>query len=105
MRSRMKKPSHSTNYRVSSGGEGLKMQIVDRLFLKRLMLAGTRSLAIAFLLMTGVTQPARAQTYKVIHNFAGPQDGEHPYSGLTNDITGNLYGTTNGEVGSGTVFE
>jgi len=81
------------------------MQIVDRLFLKRLMLAGTKSLAIAFLLMTSVTQPARAQTYKVIHNFAGPQDGEHPYSGLTNDTTGNLYGTTNGEVGSGTVFE
>jgi uncharacterized repeat protein (TIGR03803 family) len=41
------------------------------------------------------TQPAQAQTFTVIHNFTGGQDGAIPETGLTLDVAGNLYGTTN----------
>lgn len=61
----------------------------------------------------------RAQTFQVIHNFAGGADGSMPFAGLTIDAAGNLYGTTatGGETtgqpcsdawgarGCGTVFE
>ncbi len=62
--------------------------------------------AIVLALPVVVTQAAQAQTYTVIHNFAGgAQDGSHPYNGLTLRGT-NLYGTTaNGGAGYGTVFE
>lgn len=43
--------------------------------------------------MLGV-QPARAQTFSVIHSFTGNQDGGNPASTLTLDMAGNLYGTT-----------
>ncbi len=36
-----------------------------------------------------------AQTYTVIHNFSGGQDGAMPMAGLTMDRAGNLYGTAN----------
>ena len=40
----------------------------------------------------------------VLHSFAGPpNDGEQPFSGLTRDAQGNLYGTTS-EGGIGTCF-
>jgi len=46
---------------------------------------------------------------KIVHNFAADgTDGERPYSGVTIDATGNLYGTTNnGGAASllGTVYE
>jgi len=50
-------------------------------------------------------------TEKVLHNFAGGNDGSKPYAGMTFDAAGNLYGTTyegggtgcNG-LGCGTVF-
>ncbi len=58
---------------------------------------------------------AQAQTFTVLHNFTGGLDGANPYTGLTMDQAGNLYGTalygglqvndchiTNG---CGTVFE
>lgn len=49
---------------------------------------------------------AQAQTYTVIHDFAGGQDGSSPYAGLTMDGAGNLYGTTwGGGLGYGTVFK
>ncbi len=56
---------------------------------------------------------AQAQTFNVIHNFTGGQDGANPSAGLTIDRAGNLYGTTaNGGVqncdfgyGCGTVFQ
>jgi uncharacterized repeat protein (TIGR03803 family) len=38
-------------------------------------------------------QPAQAQAYQVIHNFTGGADGASPFSGLTIDAAGNLYGT------------
>jgi uncharacterized repeat protein (TIGR03803 family) len=37
---------------------------------------------------------AQAQTYTVIHTFAGGGDGAVPQAGLTPDAAGNLYGTT-----------
>jgi uncharacterized repeat protein (TIGR03803 family) len=54
-----------------------------------------------------VVSSARAQAFEVLHDFdlvAG--DGNVPYSGLTLDSAGNLYGTTliGGTHGFGTVF-
>jgi len=47
-----------------------------------------------------------AQTYQVIHNFAGGLDGSEPTSGLTFDAAGNLYGTTfEGDALTGTVYK
>ena len=43
-----------------------------------------------------VSQPAQAQTFKVIHNFTGGQDGQNPFAGVTLDKAGNLYGTAYG---------
>ena len=37
---------------------------------------------------------AQAQTFTVLHNFTGGQDGKTPNTGLTMDRAGNLYGTT-----------
>jgi uncharacterized repeat protein (TIGR03803 family) len=44
---------------------------------------------------------------KILYNFSGGSDGETPSGGLTFDVTGNLYGTTeSGGAGSGgVVFE
>jgi uncharacterized repeat protein (TIGR03803 family) len=45
-------------------------------------------------------------TFTSLYNFSGP-DGEHPASGLTEDASGNLYGTSvaGGTLGGGTAFE
>ena len=68
------------------------------------------TLATMFMLTVGSTQ---AQTYSVIHNFAGGQDGATPMAGLTFDRAGNLYGAAAfggnvggacGDSGCGTVF-
>lgn len=54
----------------------------------------------------GVATTLHAQTYSVIHNFTGGGDGATPYSGVTIDGAGNLYGTTDaGGSGYGTVYE
>jgi len=46
-------------------------------------------------------------TEAIIHNFGSGSDGQNPYSGLTIDGMGNLYGTTynGGSFGTGTVFK
>ena len=69
-------------------------------------------MAIMFALTTGLTQPAQAQTFTVIHTFTGGADGASPVAGLTMDTAGNLYGTAstsaNGNCtdgGCGTVFK
>jgi len=66
--------------------------------------AATAALALA---LTMAIPLAQAQTYTVIHNFTGFQDGMLPYAGLTLDKAGNLYGTTfeGGRAGNGTVFK
>src|SRR5271165_5470811 len=65
----------------------------------------TAALAIAFMLIVVATQPAQAQTFNVIHNFFGGQDGATPEAGLTVDRGGNLYGTAAaGGSGYGTAY-
>src|ERR1700693_754570 len=51
--------------------------------------------------------PTQAQTETVLHNFTGASDRWEPYSGLTADGAGTLYGTTayGGLYDWGTVFE
>jgi len=67
-------------------------------------------LALFLALALVATKPAQAQIFTVLHTFTGGQDGATPYSGLTLDRAGNLYGTTvygaNGSClgGCGTVF-
>jgi uncharacterized repeat protein (TIGR03803 family) len=50
---------------------------------------------------------AQAQSFAVLHKFAGSPDGATPLSGLIRDTAGNLYGITQGggAFGYGTVFE
>jgi uncharacterized repeat protein (TIGR03803 family) len=55
-------------------------------------------------------QPAGVNsTLTVVHNFAGGKDGAQPYTGVTFDPSGNLYGTTSSDgltdVLGGTVFQ
>jgi uncharacterized repeat protein (TIGR03803 family) len=54
------------------------------------------SFALAIVLTLVLTQPARAQTYTVLQNFTGGQDGATPEAGLRADKAGNLYGTAAG---------
>jgi hypothetical protein len=54
----------------------------------------TLALALAFLLGPALRQPLQAQTYTVLYTFTGAADGANPYSGVTLDDAGNLYGTT-----------
>jgi uncharacterized repeat protein (TIGR03803 family) len=72
----------------------------------------TIAITLLCLLAAITNQPARAQTYTVLHNFNGFPDGGNPVAGLTMDGAGNLYGTAsyggdpycdNGS-GCGTVF-
>ena len=53
-------------------------------------------LVFAGMLMSQILTPkAPAQTFSVIHNFTGGNDGGGPLSGFVSDGAGNLYGTTN----------
>ena len=92
-------------------------QQVCNLISRTISRAATAAMAIAivFALMVVVNQSAQAQTYKVLYNFTGGQDGAEPFAGLVMDNTGNLYGTaeyggqTGGTCGDhygcGTVFK
>ena len=51
------------------------------------------AIAIVFALMV-VTQSAQAQTFQVLYNIVGGENGELPNGGLAMDRAGNLYGTT-----------
>ncbi len=52
------------------------------------------ALALAIGLLSALA--AQAQTYTILHNFAGQSDGATPLAGLTMDRAGNFYGTTSG---------
>lgn len=64
--------------------------------LKPLMLFGV--------LLFAATVPAFGQQYQVLYTFQGSPDGDEPYTGLTMDAGGNLYGTTYHGGTEGTVF-
>jgi len=63
-------------------------------------------IALAFIIGLATTPTVQAQTYQVIYNFTGRQDGAYPSTGLTVDGSGTLYGTAfgGGTPGYGTVF-
>lgn len=65
------------------------------------------AVALFYVLTVIVSQLAQAQTFTVLHNFTGGADGDMPYSGVTLDRAGNLYGTTaqGGSTGLGTVYQ
>jgi uncharacterized repeat protein (TIGR03803 family) len=63
------------------------------------------ALAIVFALIAVSSPAAQAQTFTVLHAFTDGQDGAYPYAGPTMDKAGNLYGTTMGGVGLGTVYK
>ncbi len=63
------------------------------------------AMALTLALMMVLTQSAQAQTFNVIHNFSGGQDGANPTAGVTMSGAGTLYGTTYaGGMGAGTVY-
>jgi uncharacterized repeat protein (TIGR03803 family) len=57
--------------------------------------------------LTPPTVSGGSWTYKLLHTFLGASDGYYPTGVLTQDVNGNLYGTTSSEgpTGFGTVFE
>jgi uncharacterized repeat protein (TIGR03803 family) len=63
-------------------------------------------LAIVLVLAVVASQPAQAQTFSVLYNFPGGNNGENPAAGVTYR-GGNLYGTTwaGGAGGYGMVYE
>ena len=62
-------------------------------------------LLLILLFLTLTALPARGQTYQILYNFTGGQDGAYPDS-LILGPAGTLYGTTNrGSLGYGTVFK
>src|SRR5262249_26799002 len=70
--------------------------------------ASTKALSLTLLLAVALfaLPAAQAQTFTVLHTFSGP-DGLTPYSGVTLDSAGNLYGTTylGGSNDMGTVYQ
>src|SRR5271167_31980 len=64
------------------------------------------ALASILVLTVGAAEAALAQSFQVIHNFAGGLDGSEPASGLAQDAGGHFYGTTfEADTGTGTVFK
>jgi len=62
-------------------------------------------LAVVLGLGLAATQPAQAQTFKVLHNFTDGSDGGYPYIQPVVDSHGNIFGTASGDYGYGNVWE
>jgi uncharacterized repeat protein (TIGR03803 family) len=78
------------------------------MFTDRRSLFACGVLALTVALLLAATQAAQAQTFTVLHEFAGfPNDGRMPTASLIEDSAGNLYGTTYaaGKFGGGIVFK
>ena len=65
------------------------------------------AMAIVCALAAVLMPSAQAQTYTVLHNFTGGQDGSTSFASLTMDRAGNFYGTTyyGGSANRGVVFK
>jgi hypothetical protein len=70
-------------------------------------ISGLAGMAALLILLMATVPAAKAQTYTVIHTFTGGTDGGQPYSGLTMDAAGNLYGVASaGGIGNyGVVYK
>lgn len=91
---------------TKKGGVMPQREADCRAFARRTIVVPFALIAV-FLFLAAVSQPARSQTYKVIHNFTGlGKDGATPYGGPILDASGNLYGTTylGGIYGNGSVY-
>jgi uncharacterized repeat protein (TIGR03803 family) len=69
-------------------------------------MAWSLSAGLSLTMGLALAQSAEAQTYSVLHNFNGANDGANPLAGVTLDSAGNLYGTASvgGAKGCGTVY-
>ena len=56
--------------------------------------SGAITLAVVIVGLLAPSQSLQAQTFRVLHQFAGGSDGMSPTAGLVRDAAGNLYGTT-----------
>jgi hypothetical protein len=54
----------------------------------------TISFSIVFGLSVLTCPSLQAQTFNVLYNFEGGQDGAHPFAGVIRDEAGHLFGTT-----------
>ena len=64
------------------------------------------AIALGLTVATAASQPASAQTFTTLYNFAGDPDGSGPGANVISDAAGNLYGTTVfGGTNNGTVFK
>jgi len=71
----------------------------------RVVLSRVWAMALVGLIAAMLPHSSQAQTYTVIHNFAGGPDGNEPAYGMTIDSTGTLYGSTfEGDAGTGTIY-
>ena len=58
------------------------------------------------MLLLTAAATAYAQTFSVLHNFMGNNDGSEPAYAMTMDSSGKIYGSTfSGDTGTGTIFE
>ena len=74
---------------------------------KGLRRTGAGLIAVVAIMVITMAVTAQGQSFQVIYNFTGGQDGAYPSSGLTIDPADNIYGTTfsgGTGVGYGTVF-
>src|ERR1022692_4527375 len=84
-----------TNVRIGTPVQEDPVRLSDRTRLVRWPELGIALVPVGLALVAGLngTPPAQAQTYSVLHTFAGA-DGANPSAGLIGDPAGNLYGTT-----------
>jgi len=81
------------------------MNLSDKSLFKNSPIAGRVALVVTLVLTVVAPQLVYTQTFSVIHNFVGGQDGEHPYTSVVMDPAGSLYGTTTGGTSFGSVFK
>jgi hypothetical protein len=105
-------PVFLVNFNYATWRGGKPMQGKQRSFnslSRTISCVVTVVLATAILLITmeGLTESAQSQTFSVLHNFTGGQDGSIPLAGVTIDSGGNLYGTSGSNIAPacGAVFK